>query len=123
MGGISLTDSELKIMNAIWREGGAAPAKIIYDRVSDETGYKRSTVYALIHRLIEKGVVKREDPDFICTALIDQSEYQKSEVKSIVQRLFGGSAERLAATLVTSEHISPQKLAELIELAESDETP
>ena len=110
-------------MNAIWDEGGAAPAKVVSDVVCEQTGCKKPTVYNLIYRLMGKGAIAKEEPGFVCRALVDRDEYRASEVRSMVDRLFGGSAESLAATLVKTESVSSERLAELMELAEREEEP
>lgn len=51
---IKLFDSELKIMNVLWKEGDVT-AKHISDVLKEETGWNMNTTYTLIKRCIKKG--------------------------------------------------------------------
>ena len=48
-----LVDSEIKVMNVIWREGDI-PAKDIAEILTDEYGWNVNTTYTLIKRCINK---------------------------------------------------------------------
>ncbi len=50
---IKLFDSELKVMNVLWREGDTT-AKHISDVLKAETGWNMNTTYTLIKRCIKK---------------------------------------------------------------------
>ena len=53
-----LFDSELKVMDVLWREGDT-PAKEIAKTLSQEVGWNVNTTYTLIKRCIKKGAVAR----------------------------------------------------------------
>ena len=60
---IKLFDSELKIMDVLWREGETT-AKHISEILNEEIGWNRNTTYTLIKRCIEKGAIERSEPNF-----------------------------------------------------------
>ena len=64
---IKLFDSELKVMEVLWRNG-PLPAGRIAKILKAETGWNRNTTYTVIKKCIEKGAVMRTEPNFICTA-------------------------------------------------------
>ncbi len=81
---IKLFDSELKIMNILWQEGDMA-AKNIAKQQKEEVGWNVNTTYTLIKRCIKKGAIERQDPNFICHALIPKSTvWQDAELKYIL---------------------------------------
>ena len=51
---LKLFDSELKVMDVLWREGDT-PAKRVAEILSQEVGWNRNTTYTLINRCIKKG--------------------------------------------------------------------
>lgn len=51
---VKLFDSELKVMDIIWKEGGAT-AKYVADTLAREIGWNKNTTYTLIKRCIKKG--------------------------------------------------------------------
>lgn len=112
----SFADAELKVMNVIWRAGGKASAREIAAQLADVYGYTRGATYALIHRCIEKGAVRRDDPGFVCVALASQDDVRTEQADKLVDTLFDGSAELLCAALVNDRKISLSELDRLREL-------
>ena len=51
---IKLFDSELKVMDVLWKEGDT-PAREIARVLTDELGWNVNTTYTLIKRCIKKG--------------------------------------------------------------------
>ena len=66
--------------------------------------------------MIDKGYVKREEPGFVCTALIKKEEAQKSEAKGLLDKLFHGSKKALFSALLEDEKLSDAEIDELREL-------
>ena len=53
-----LQDSELKIMEVLWREGDCT-AKHLSEVLNQEVGWNKNTTYTLIKRCIEKKAIQR----------------------------------------------------------------
>ena len=96
---VKLFDSELKVMEVIWKEG-ALPAKAISDILAKSIGWNKNTTYTIIKKCVEKGAIERSEPNFICRALIKKEEVQGSKIDELVDKLFDGSTELLFASLV-----------------------
>ena len=64
-----LFDSELKVMDVLWKEGDST-AKHIAEILGKEVGWNVNTTYTLIKRCIKKGAIARSEPNFMCHALI-----------------------------------------------------
>ena len=58
-----LFDSELKVMDILWREGDVT-AKKISDLLNQQVGWNINTTYTLIKRCIAKGAILRQEPNF-----------------------------------------------------------
>ena len=114
---MKLYDSEMKIMELIWRKEPVS-AKELSLIARDEIGWNKNTTYTVIKKAIEKGYVKREDPDFICTSLISKEEVRGIETRSLVDRLFGGSKKALFSALLEDEELTEKDIAELREMIE-----
>jgi BlaI family transcriptional regulator, penicillinase repressor len=113
---IKLFDSELKIMDIIWREGNPS-AKQISVIASTEIGWNKNTTYTIIKKLIDKNAVRREDPGFICCARISRDEVQKDETERLIDKLWGGSKKAFFSAFI-DEQLSEDELAELRALIE-----
>ncbi len=53
--GLRISDTELEIMNILWRSGEPLSSAEVFDRL--ETGWKYPTVTTLLGRLADKGAV------------------------------------------------------------------
>ena len=116
MEAVKLFDSELKIMEILWREG-ALSAKQISVLAANEIGWNKNTTYTVIKKLIDKDVVQRNEPGFICSPLILRDAVQKDETERLIDKLWGGSKKAFFAAFV-DEHLSEDELCELKSLIE-----
>ena len=114
---MKLFDSEMKIMELIWKNEPIS-AKELSLIAEKDIGWNKNTTYTVIKKVIEKGYVKREDPDMICSSLISRDEVSKNETKSLIDRLFGGSKKALFSALLEDEELTPDDIAALREMIE-----
>lgn len=112
-----LYDSEIKVMELIW-EYEPVSAKQISLLASEKIGWNKNTTYTIIKKLETKGVIKREDPGFICTSLISCNDVRKSETQSLVNKLFGGSKKALFSALLEDEKLTDADFEELRKMIE-----
>lgn len=109
---MKLFDSEIKLMEIIWQSEPVS-AKAVSLKAEAEIGWNKNTTYTVIKKLIDKGYVKRTEPGFICTSLIQKSDVAKSEAAELVDKLFAGSKKSLFSALLEDEELSDSELAEL----------
>lgn len=96
---IKLFDSELKVMEVLWRRGDTS-AKDIAQELGTEIGWNKNTTYTVIKKCVDKGAVERREPGFVCHALITQQQAQQQEIDQLVSKLFDGNEQRLFASLL-----------------------
>lgn len=109
---IKLFDSELKVMDVLWREGDV-PAKYIADILNKRYGWNKNTTYTLIKRCMKKGAIERSEPNFMCHALIPKKEVQEAETNELINKIYDGSAEKLFAALLDSKKLSAEQIEKL----------
>ena len=109
---IKLFDSELKVMNVLWREGDTT-AKHISDVLNEEVGWNMNTTYTLIKRCIKKGAIERSEPKFMCHALIPKEEVQEAETEELINKIYDGSVDQLFAALLGRKKLSPKQIERL----------
>lgn len=107
-----LFDSELKIMNLLW-EHGALKAQELAKLLAAETGWSKTTTYTLLKRCIDKGLIAREEPDFVCSPLISLEDVQERETAELIDKLYGGSPDLLMISLLSRKALSPQQVEKL----------
>ncbi|MCI8538570.1 MAG: BlaI/MecI/CopY family transcriptional regulator [Oscillospiraceae bacterium] len=109
---LKLFDSELKVMDVLWREGDT-PAKRVAEILSQEVGWNRNTTYTLINRCIKKGAVERLEPRFICRALVAKEAVQEAETDELVNKVYDGSIDKLFASLLSRKKLSSEQIQRL----------
>ena len=114
---VKLFDSELKVMDVLWREGDAT-AKYISEVLRDEVGWNKNTTYTLIKRCMKKGAIERLEPNFIFRALIPKEEVQEAETEELINKIYDGSADKLFAALLNRRKFSREEICRLKQLVE-----
>lgn len=109
---IKLFDSELKVMDVLWKEGDTT-AKKISDILRERVGWNRNTTYTLIKRCIAKGAIERREPDFLCHALVPKEQVQEQETTELINKVFDGSADLLFASLLNRKNLSAEEIERL----------
>lgn len=107
-----LFDSELKVMDVLWRQGDL-PAKEIAKVLAADTGWNVNTTYTLIKRCIKKGAIERSEPGFLCHALIEKAAVQEAEMTELINKVYDGSADKLFAALLGRKKLSAEQLESL----------
>ncbi|MEO3945418.1 BlaI/MecI/CopY family transcriptional regulator [Gorillibacterium sp. CAU 1737] len=110
-----LFDSELKVMDVLWKEGDTT-AKRISDLLKEQVGWNMNTTYTLIKRCIAKGAIERREPNFLCHALIPKEQVQEKETTELINKVFDGSADLLFASLLSRKNLSTDEIERLKQL-------
>lgn len=109
---IKLVDSELKVMDVLWKEGDST-AKHISDVMTERYGWNINTTYTLLKRCAKKGAVERQEPNFLCHALIAREEVQEQETDELLDKIFDGSVDKLFATLLGRKNLTNEQIERL----------
>ena len=114
-----LPDSELEIMQIIWRKGGGATRPEIEAELAGSHPLAPTTILTFLTRLCERGflAVERQGKTNRYTALVSERDYLARESRGVLDRLFGGSVAALAAALVDGG-VSREEVEELRRLLE-----
>lgn len=115
---IKLFDSELKVMEVLWKEGDLTAGQLA-KILNEQIGWNRNTTYTIIKKLVEKGAIRRYEPNFTCTALISKKNVQTQEVKELFGKLFDNSAESFFSAFFSSRKLSKEEIKELKEIVEN----
>lgn len=114
----TLTEGELRIMEALWRLGRATVAEVAEVMPPPPIAY--NTVLTTLRILESKGHVAHEESGraFVYHALIGREAAAQSAVKQVVSKFFGDSSSALALRLIENERPSDDELARLRALIE-----
>ena len=117
---MKLFDSEWKVMEVLWQQNDQT-AKEVSLQLAQSAGWNKNTTYTVIKKCIDKGAIERREPNFVCHALISKQQAQTEEAQSLVDKVFGGSAELLLASLLSGPSLSKEALDRLKTLVEAHE--
>lgn len=112
---IKLFDSELKVMEVLWREG-ELPAKQVAAMLGEAIGWNKNTTYTVIKKCIDKGAIGRIEPGFVCRALISREQVQQQEIDELVDKVFGGSQHMLFAALLERSKLPEETIEKLTQM-------
>lgn len=109
---IRLHEGELNVMELLWSNKALA-AKDISKIIKEYIGWEKNTTYTVIKRLIDKGAVTREDPGFICKAVITKREIQDIETRALFNKLYSGKLASFIEEYLRNQHLDSTELLEL----------
>lgn len=112
-----ISDSELDVMKVLWEAEDALPVTVIREKLQERKGWEATTVKTLVSRLLGKGVIAQEKRKvFFYSPLVTEAEYNEWATSNLIHRLYKDSAKNLIATLVQSDGLTEEDLAELREM-------
>ena len=117
-----ITDSELEVMKLLWRAKDALPVTVIREQLHESKGWEPATIKTLISRLVSKGAVRQEKRNvYYYSPVITEKEYSSWATKDLITRIYNGKARDLIASLVNSEGLSQDDIAELRDMFKVEE--
>ncbi|MHB8062428.1 MAG: BlaI/MecI/CopY family transcriptional regulator [Ruminiclostridium sp.] len=109
---IKLFDSELKIMDILWKEGDTT-AKRIAKILNEQVGWSKTTTYTVIKKCLDKGAIKRSNPNFACSPLITKEQARELETTELINKMYDGAADQLVASILGRKNLSPEEIERL----------
>lgn len=111
------TDAELSILNVLWRRGPST-VRDVFEALNQERQVVYTTVLKLLQIMTEKGLVDRteEGRAHLYRAVTTEASAQSRLVGDLLDRAFGGSAQRLVMQALSSHPASRDELAEIRKL-------
>jgi predicted transcriptional regulator len=95
---VHITEAESEVLAALWRLGPLSPTRLI-EAVKARRDWGDATIKTLLGRLMQKKAVRsqKEDGRLLYHPLVTREMYVTAEVQALVDRLFDGDAQKLAA--------------------------
>lgn len=113
----SISDSEWKILELLWRNAPQTSAELIASLASNNN-WSDSTIKTLLARLIKKGAVTFEKKGalYFYRPLLSEKKIKSQACKGFLNKIFGGSVTPLLQHFVESHSLSPSEIEELKKL-------
>lgn len=117
---MKLFDSEWKVMEVLWRENDLT-AKEISLRLAESIGWNQEHNVYRSQEMYRQGRDRAAGAEFRLHAAITKAQAQKEEADSLLDKVFGGSAELLFASILSDRPLSKEEAARLRALVEEYE--
>ena len=111
-----ISDYELELMKIIWNNNGTALyAEIVAQLSQKGMEWTKNTIITLLSRLIDKGLLKTNKIGHRnkYTAIVSANEYQATQTKNFLDKVYEGNAKGLVSTLIQGDLLSPADYEEL----------
>ncbi|MDE7477744.1 MAG: BlaI/MecI/CopY family transcriptional regulator [Lachnospiraceae bacterium] len=111
---MTISDSELEILEVLWAADKALNAGEIRGILSEHKNWERTTILTLIQRLQKKGAITQEKREvYYYAPCIKREEYVRAETINFIEKFFKGNSKNLAASLVDSDALTKKDIEEL----------
>jgi predicted transcriptional regulator len=111
------TEGELELLRVLWVKGPST-VRELHEAVSEERALGYTTVLKLLQIMTEKGLVQRKEVGraHLYRTAVSQKETQSQILRYLSERLFSGSAAKLAMHALAMEPANSDELKEIQEL-------
>ncbi len=118
------TDGELEILHVLWDKGSTG-LSVICEALRVERDVATTTVATMLRIMLDKGLVKRQGAGRAArwSATVTHQSAAGGLVGKLVDHVFEGAADRLAAHLVEGGQLSRQQLSQLRKLIDQQSRP
>jgi predicted transcriptional regulator len=116
------TDAELAILRVLWDRGPSTVRETWEQlRARQQTGY--TTILKLMQIMFDKGLVRRDETErsHVYSASVSQEQTQRQVVGHLLERVFAGSAPKLAMQALAGRKATREELAQIRRLLDEME--
>ena len=114
-----LCESDFRFMTVIWDSEPLSSTELV-NLCREKLGWKKSTTYTMLKKMIEKGLARNEDT--VVTSCVSRDSVQKNESELFVSQTFSGSLPGFLAAFLGNRTITAKEADELIRLIEEHKT-
>ena len=113
---MDISKAELEVLQVIWHQHPCSASDIV--QRLDNKDWHEKTIKSLLSRLVKKGAVsfEKDQRRYLYFPLIDKAEYQQSESKNLMERLFGGKLSPLVASFASQQKLQKDDVEALKKL-------
>ena len=110
-----VADTEFEVMKVVWKKTTNITSSDIVKELKILKGWKETTIYTLISRLVEKGFLEQEKHKQVSTysPTISEQEYALQQTHDFIDKMFGGDAKQLVSMLYKSKKIRADEIENL----------
>jgi len=114
----TLTDVELEFMQIVWSKAEVSTEELRRALLKQGRDLADGSIRKVLSILVDKGYLarRREGRGFLYRPLVEKTQANRSMVRDLLKRAFGGSAALMVASLVDTRGIRKKDLEEIRKL-------
>lgn len=105
-----LAEGEYRFACIVWEHEPLPSGKLV-ELSQQELGWKKSTTYTVLKKLVERGVLRNENA--MVSAVIPKEDILREESRAVVDRTFEGSLPSFLAHFMGGKTLSDAEADEL----------
>lgn len=107
---LKISEGEYRLACIVWDHEPLPSGKLV-ELAGEQLGWKKSTTYTVLKKLVELGVLKNENATV--TALVPREDILRAESQDVVKRTFGGSLPSFLTSFMSGRTLSDAEADEL----------
>ena len=107
---IKISEGEYRLACLVW-DNEPVPSGRLVELAAEKLGWKKSTTYTVLKKLVDRGVVKNENATV--TARVPREDILRGESRDVVERTFGGSLPTFLTSFMSGRTLSDAEAEEL----------
>ena len=108
-----LAEGEYRFACIVWDHEPVSSGTLV-ELCREELGWKKSTVYTVLKKLTDRGVLRSENA--VVSSLVSREQVQRYESEHLIDRTFGGSLPAFLSAVMGGHTISEREAEELKQL-------
>lgn len=108
----NIVDSESEVMRVLWAHDEPVALSELIQVLGEKKGWKDSTTKTIVRNLRIKGSIELVSRGRYA-AVVTEDEYNKWSTHNFIGKLFGGSAKKLVASLLSDGQLTEKDIVEL----------
>ena len=114
-----ISDAEWKVLKAVWQLTTPTSREVV-EKLKDETDWKPKTIFTLLGRLVQKGVLTTEKPgrEYVFKSLVTEQECRREASSSFLEKVFDGEIAPFLACFLERKKLTRKQVAELKSILE-----
>ena len=104
-------ECEYQLMLLVWKNKKPTRMRQLVADGFEARNWKRTTIYTMVKRLSDRGVLKFED-GFV-TAKFSKEQVQLAKAEEFIGRIYDGKVSNLMSAFISKKKINAEELAEI----------
>ncbi|MDE7044518.1 MAG: BlaI/MecI/CopY family transcriptional regulator [Acetatifactor sp.] len=111
-------EGEYRFLNILWENEPIASPKLV-QLCNERLGWKKSTTYTVIKKLIDKGIVQNDNT--IVSALVSKEEVDRQDSEELLQRTSKGNIPAFFAAFLKDRKLSREDVEHIRQIIDQME--